>query len=254
MPIAKNTTSPELKDLPKWKKLADSGIEIVLKRFIGDQEVVSRQELVTIFSKGDKTIQRYIKDGMPQHKKSSRAFQIFNLSEAIAWRDKTIDKTMSIKTSKPSTTDIEVDVENQDDNDNESLVLKSDVERKLKADADDSELKVKLNEIKLAEAEGRVVDANDLDRAMSELAIVHKTDKIHDENLLPVLLENKDAGEIKKILQDHNKERLKMLDKIVNKEFKSAETLYDIVEATLHQMKDGVEPESIIKRINGSLV
>lgn len=250
MVIAKNTDPSELKELPKWKKLEASGVKIVLKRFIGDKEVISRQELASILNKGDKTIQRYIKDGMPQHEKASRAFQVFNLSEVIAWRDKTIDKTMSIKTSKPQTTNIEVDTENQDD----ELILTDDLSRKLKADADDAELKVKLNTIKLALAEGEVVDANDLDRAMSELAIVHKTDKIHDENLLPVLLENKDAGEIKKILQDHNKERLKMLDKIVNREFKSMETLHDIVEATLHQMKEGVEPESIIKRINGSLI
>ena len=89
---------------------------------------------------------------------------------------------------------------------------------------------------------------------MSELAVVHKTDKIHDENLLPILLENKNAGEIRSLLQEHNFERLEMLDKIVNKEFKSAETMYDIIEAVLQNLKSGTEPESIIKRINGSLI
>ena len=249
MAIAKSTTTSEIKELQKWKKIEDSGLGIVLKRFINNQEVVSRQELIEIWGKSAKTIQRYIKDGMPQHSNSTRAFQFFNLEEAEAWRNKSIDKVMSIKTLRP-TTDITVDINNE----NQDETPKGDLERKLKADADDAELKVRLNTIKLAEAEGRVVDANDLDRAMSELAIVHKTDKIHDENLLPIILENKDAGEIKTLLQEHNFERLEMLDKIVNKEFRSMETMYDIVEVVLHQLKDGVEPESLVKRLKGSLV
>lgn len=246
MVLAKNTSEEEIKELSKWKKVENTGTTVTLKRFIENREVISKTELMKLWGKSTKTIQRYISDNMPIHEKSSRAFQIFDIEKVVSWRDGNIDKTMSIKTSALG----EIEKSSKD----LSADKTSDIERKLKADADDAELKVKLNTIKLAEAEGRVVDANDLDRAMSELAIVHKTDKIHDENLLPVILENKDAGEIKTLLQDHNHERLAMLDKIINKEFKSKETMYDIVEATLHQLKDGVEPESIVKRIKGSLI
>jgi len=253
MQLAKSTSDLELKELPRWKKIAENNVKIYLKRFIKNKEVVSRQELVDIWGKSVKTIQRYIKDGMPIHPESTRVFQFFNLEEVTTWRDRSIDKVMSQKTAKPSTTEIEVNIDVESDGD-ESLVALDDMSRKLKADADDAELKVKLNTIKLAEAEGRVVDANDLDRAMGELATVHKTDKIHDENLLPILLENKNAGEIKKLLQEHNFERLEMLDKIVNREFKSVETMYDVVEVVLQQLRDGVEPESLVKRLKGSLV
>lgn len=247
MTIAKNTSS-DLKELPKWKKIEEAGAQLTLKRFIGDREVISKSELITEdrLDVSAKTVQRNVAKGMPVHPCSIKQFQVFDWIEVLAWVDGTVDKIMSAKTKKPKSSETEVDID--DDS------VRTDMERKTKADADDSELKVKLNEIKLAEAEGRVVDADDLDRSMSELAIVHKTDKIHDENLLPILLENKDAGEIKKLLQEHNFERLEMLDKIVNKEFKSEETMYDIVEVMLQKLKEGVEPESLIKRLNGSLI
>jgi len=251
MLLAKNNSELELKELPKWKKIATGNISIILKRFISNKEVVSKQELVELWGKSAKTIQRYVEKGMPVHPSSTRAFQVFELEEAKVWRDKSVDKVMSLKTEKPKSREIEVDAETDSEDD---AVEQNDLLRKLKADADSAELKVQLETIKLAEAENRVVDANDLDRSMSELAIVHKTDKIHDENLLPILLENKDAGEIKMLLQEHNFERLDMLDKIVNREFKSKETMYDIVEVVLQKLKDGVEPESLVKRLNGSLV
>ncbi len=212
-------------------------------------KVVLKTELADILNVKARQIGNYIKKGMPVHSVGKRNAQSFDVEVCKKWKNKNIDKIMSIKTTKPKKTNIEVPT----DADHEGEE-KDDLSRKIKADADKAELGVKLDTIKLAEAEGRVVDANDLDRAMSELAIVHKTDKIQDENLFPVLLENKNAGEIKALLQEHNFERLEMLDKIINKEFKSEETMYDIVEVILQQLKDGVEPESLIKRIKGSLV
>jgi len=249
MALAKNIE--DVKELHKWKKIEDTGVKLELKRFVDGREVVSKTELIKLLKTSAKTVQRYISKNMPVHEKSIRAFQFFDIKEVMAWRDKSVDKVMSSKTAKPTDMDVEEDTELDEDG---NPVKLNDMLRKLKADADKAELGVKLDTLKLAEAEGRVVDASDLDRAMSELAIVHKTDKIHDENLLPILLENKDAGEIKKLLQEHNFERLDMLDKIVNKEFKSVETMYDVVEAVLQQLKDGIEPESLVKRLKGSLV
>jgi len=243
MAVAKN--SEDIAEISKWKKLEESGIEITLKRFIGNEEVVSRQELITLWNKSDKTIQRNVKDGMPTHEASSSRFQIFPLKRAEKWRDGNIDKVFSAKTDKL------VDIPQQEDR--EDLELKTDMERKLKAEANTAETRDEAEKLKLEILKKTVIDANDLDRAMSELAIVHKTDKIQDENLLPVLLENKNAGEIKKLLQEHNKKRLEMLDKLVNKEFQSENTLYDIVEVILQQLKEGKEPWSLIKRINGTI-
>ena len=251
MVYAKNGTEDELKELSKWKKLEESGAKIVLKRFINDKEVISKQELMLHMGKNKRTVERYIKDGMPKSELSTQRFQIFNIKDCESWRDGNIDKTMAMKTDRLISQENIDSASNEDEDD---VKVKSDMERKLKADADDSELKVKLNELKLAEAEGRVVDADDLDKAMAEQAIIHKTDKTNDEKILPILLENKSASEIYEILHEHQQERLGMLDSLINKTFKSDETLFDIVEVILRKLKDGTEPESIIKRVNGSLI
>ena len=217
--------------------------------------IVQKKELADVLEVKIRQIGNYIKRGMPISSTGKRGVQNFETEICKNWKVKNIDKVMSTKTklykqSKSTEIEIEIDEKNTDEDEE----VKCDLERKLKADADSAVIKVKLDNLKLAEAEGRVVDANDLDKSMSELAIVHKTDKINDENVLPILLANKTASEIKKQLQKFNTKRLEELDKLINREFKSVETLYDIVEVVLCQLKEGIEPESLIKRIKGSLI
>jgi len=222
-------------------------------------KTVFKQELAEALGIKIRQVGNYIKQGMPIHSTGKRNVQMFDVEECLKWQDKSVNKEFSAKNLTPAKVDrlIDIDKSKREENQIEDKEVAADdindMLRKLKADADRAETESELAKLKLSLQSGLLVDANDLDRAMSELAIVHKTDKIHDENLLPVILENKDAGEIKLLLQEHNHDRLAMLDKIVNKQFKSEETLYEIVEAILHQLKDGIEPESLIKRINGNL-
>jgi phage terminase Nu1 subunit (DNA packaging protein) len=216
-----------------------------------------KKELAEILGVKIRQIGNYIKQGMPIHSTGKRNAQIFDIEACRKWQHKSVNKEFSSKTLTPAKVDklIEVTKGSQEENqEDENVDQQNDMLRKLKADADRAETESDLAKVKLSVQRGMLVDANDLDRAMSELAIVHKTDKIHDENLLPVILENKNAGEIKLLLQEHNHDRLAMLDKIINKEFESNETLYEIVEAILHQLKKGIEPDSLIKRINGRLL
>ena len=216
-------------------------------------KVVTKKELAEALGIKLRQIANYVKDGMPIHSTGARNAQLFDIGQCKKWRLKNIDKTMAIKTELKRKSEEENDQrEKEYEGDEESQ--KNDLLRKLRADADDAELKVKLNEIKLAEAEGRLVDADDLDKAMSEQAIIHKTDKTNDEKILPILLENRSSGEIAEILHEHNQERLNGLDKLINKVFDSEETLHEVIEEVLRRLKDGVEPSTLIKRINGSLI
>ena len=224
-----------------------------------NQEIVDKKELAEILNVKIRQIGNYTKKGMPIHGVGKRNAQSFNKAKCIKWRDENINQAMASKTSTAkmlnetikadsnNTKEIEVKIYEEPDD------VAYNVAKKLKLEVSVLETKDKHEKLKLALARGEVVNAEDLDRSMSELAIVHRTDKIHDENLLPTLLEHKDAGEIKILLQDHNFERLKMLDGIINKEFKSKETLYDITEAVLNQLKSGVEFDIIIKRVNGDI-
>jgi len=208
-----------------------------------------KKELAEALGVKIRQIGNYIKRGMPIHSTGKRNVQKFDIEVCKKWKDRNIDKLMSIKTDNSQQR-----AEKEDTSAKDSGELKGDLARKLKADADSAVIKVQLDDLKLAEAEGRVVDANDLDRSMAEQAVVHKTDKINDENILPIMLANKSATEIKKKLQTHNKKSHEELDKLIHKEFSSKETLYDIVSVVLEQLKNGVEPSSIIKRVKGSLV
>ena len=221
-------------------------------------KIVAKAELAQALKVKIRQLGNYVKQGMPIHSVGKRNKQMFNVDVCLEWQRNNIDKTMSMKSKSnlsikrvlketKETKEVEVDIERKDNRD----LQVNDALRKLKAEADDAELKVKLNEIKLAEAEGRVVDANDLDKAMAEQAIMHKTDKINDENLLPILLENKSKDEIKKILIEHNSERLKMLDALIKKEFETPTTLYEVVEVVLQKLSKKTTLDEIIKALEG---
>jgi phage terminase Nu1 subunit (DNA packaging protein) len=212
---------------------------------MSNKKIVDKAELAKALNIKARQISNYVKQGMPVHSVGKRNKQSFDVDICLEWQRNNINKTMSMKTKPIIPKETEINIENEESKPTQL----NDALRKLKAEADDAELKVKLNEIKLAEAEGRVVDANDLDKAMAEQAIMHKTDKINDENLLPILLENKSKDEIKKLLIEHNSERLKMLDALIKKEFEAPTTLYEIVEVVLQKLSKKTPPDEIIKAL-----
>lgn len=206
---------------------------------------IPKTELAEALGVKIRQIGNYVKDGMPIHSVGKRNAQMFDLKACQIWRSKNIDKGMSAKTEQKKTK-ISPDDETLAE---EEVRQRSDLSRKYTAEADSAELKVKLEGIKLAEAEGRLVDADDLDKAMSEQAIMHKTDKTNDEKILPILLENKSSGEIATLLHEHQQERLEMLDKLINKKFESTASLFDIIEQALELLSYDIEPDEIIKRM-----
>ena len=245
MIFAKNDSELELKELPKWKKIAESGVSISLKRFIDGREVVSRQELESVFNKGQKTIQRYIKDGMPIHPASSRSLQIFDLEECISWRDKSVDKTQSIKTERLTG---EPDASFDDDSDEERP--KADMERKLKADADKAEEDAIIARLKREKEEGSLISSQDLDISQAELATVYQTTYVNDKKLLPLQLFGKSKDEMRTYLDSHYSKRMEDLDMLIHKEFPDCdESVYEVMSAVLDGMQNGISPSDIVKKI-----
>ncbi len=110
--------------------------------------------------------------------------------------------------------------------------------------------KLKLAEIKIKKENDVLIDAEDVDRAMSEQAVLYESSKKNDEKILPVLLENRSRDEIAKLLYAHNMKDSKSKHKLVNKVFKSSESFYDIAQVIFDAMTDGVGPEDIIENIS----
>jgi len=111
-----------------------------------------------------------------------------------------------------------------------------------------------IQEIKKDTEQGLLVKAENLDRAMSELAIIHKTDMINQEQVLPTILEGKNSNEILEELRQINFDRLEFLSKIIKKGakwFKDDDySLYEVVQDILNAVNNGKTFKELKKCLN----
>jgi phage terminase Nu1 subunit (DNA packaging protein) len=215
-------------------------IQIEEKYILENREVVSSKYLQQIWGVTDKTIRNYISQGMPYLiEQSSSRFKIFDLIECITWRMETINMSKSNvskvqqRESEKETTESEVFEANR---------------KKIIADANKAEFDAKSAEIKYKNLSGELISIDDVDKAMAEQAVLHKTDLLNAEKVLPIILENKDKTEIANILRDNTQQRLDDLDKLIKREFKCEETLYEVIDEVINQLHHK-EPVEIINKI-----
>lgn len=215
-------------------------IKIEEKYLFDNREIVSSKYLQQIWGVTDKTIRNYLIQGMPYLiQESSSRFKIFDLIECITWRMETINLSksnvskMQQKESETETTESEVFEANR---------------RKIIADARKAEADANSAELKFKNLNGELISIDDIDKAMAEQAVLHKTDLLNAEKVLPIVLENKTKAEIANILKTNNQKRLDELDKLIKKEFKCEETLYEIIEVVIDNLQTK-EPDEIINKI-----
>jgi phage terminase Nu1 subunit (DNA packaging protein) len=230
-------------DKQRWDSFIKQNPKIKIhteeKYLIDSREVVSSNYLQQIWGVTDKTIRNYISQGMPVSKFSSSRFKIFDLIECISWRMATIDMSKS-NVSK-------VQQKESQEETQESIVFEAN-RRKIIADADKAEAEAKISQMKEKNMAGELISIEDIDKAMAEQAVLHKTDIVNSEKIFPNLLENLEKSEIVKILKDQNQQRLESLDALIKKEFKCEETLYEVIIEVLEKLKEE-EPIDIINKI-----
>ncbi len=222
-----------IKQNPKIK------IKIEEKYLVDNREVVSSKYLQQIWGVTDKTIRNYITQGMPFLEESSSRFKIFDLIECVTWRMETINLAKS-NVSK-------VQQKESEKESTESEVFEAN-RQKILADAKKAMFDADSAEIKYKTLKGELISIEDIDKAMAEQAVLHKTDLLNGEKVLPIMLENKDKAEIANILKENNQQRLDDLDKLINKEFKCEETLYEVVQEVIEQLHTK-EPDELINKI-----
>ena len=235
-------------ELRNWEKLATvtKGMVLDAQIFLNDRRLVSRRDLRRVWNCSDETLKGYAKRGLPKHELSSTNFSVYDLRSSEEWRTANVDPKAGGALRKSR---------QEFDPEDENSEVDVDID-KISYDEADRRKKItdlKLSMLKVAEAEGRLVPADDLDKAMAEQAIMHKTDKLNDEKVLPLLLEGKSASEIATLLYEHNQERLAQYDKLINTEFTTTATLYDIVEAVLQALAEGISPDQIVEAVNASV-
>lgn len=235
------------------------GIEV--RYYLKDRWIGTKQDLAKVFGlKSIRSIQRNIDSGMPEHEESSEKLRLFDIENCIQWKKRNVNLEQSKRTKKNQADEDEEGKEFSDEEEQNIVDSLTDKQlakiiennaylRKIVGDADKSVEEAARSKLKRQNEEGELVDADDLDKAMAELAVMHKTDRTNDEKILPILLEQKTSQEISALLYEHNKDRLDLLSKIIKKEFDCEETLYDIIEEVLLLQEKGFSDKDIINKL-----
>ena len=99
----------------KWGKLS-ADIKTETTRYYKQKIVVSKADLERLWNVSPKTIQRYIKDGMPKCEELSRRnFQIFYKEECEEWKNENIDKKQSNRVNKSKSSNVDASSDNDDE-------------------------------------------------------------------------------------------------------------------------------------------
>ena len=221
---------------------------------------VNTKFLCAFFSKSEKQIGRWKKDGFPIAKKPKELTfrgDVFNLQEAQDWVKYNIDKQKSQATQKNK--EIEIDdiseeevleqLANVDQRLLKKLISMDVTLKKTVADANKAEEEAQISKLKRQQLEESLIDADDVDKALYEQAIMHKTKLDNDEKILPILLEMKTQEEIEHILHEHNSDHLDLLDRQIEQKFKNDNSNYDVFNQVLESRRKGVTPNQLIKII-----
>lgn len=231
-------------DKENWEKYIrnnpTNNISIEEKYLINNREVVSAKYLQQIWGVSDRTIRNYIDQKMPfLEEHSTGRFKIFDLLECFTWRMNNIDMAKSNVSN--------IQQKEAEKSDTEALVSKANRD-KIIADAKKATHEANIAEIKEKTAIGELISIEDVDKVTAEQAVLHKTDIINAEKILPTELENLSRGEIAQCLKKFNQDRLDNLDKLIQKDFDCDETLYEIIQEALNMLHKK-SPKQIIEKI-----
>ena len=207
---------------------------------------VTTKFLSTYFSKTEKQVGRWKSDGMPvavKPKELKIRGDVFHLDECIKWVSENINPSKSRATARRGK---EVDID--------AMMNEANLEELDDLTFDEADRRKKIEDLKLAKLkrekeEGLLIEADDVDKALYEQAIMHRTKLDNDEKILPILLENKTQEEIAYIYHEHNNDHLEMLDSQLEPRIKKDPSNYDIFHKVLEARMKKATPKQIIEAI-----
>ena len=136
-----------------------------------------------------------------------KGIKYYNILKLFKLHEENINKTKSNATIQKRSTQKDKNI----DFDDIENVDKEEADRLLQIE------RVKIERLKYAELSGKLIPAEDTDKAMAELGALHLSQYQSDLKILPVILENKSKQEIIKILDEHFESRILDMERIVMK-------------------------------------
>lgn len=197
------------KESRNLKKVVDAFPELDIRQcetfMVGSKVLVTEKFLSDFFGVSGRAVRLWREKGLPLDPITVHNLNLYNLIDVIKWNlDNVKDGKSSIILNK-QTTGV-VDESNVDLKD----ASKDEADRRLQIQ------KVLNEEIKHKELTGKLIPAEDTDKALAEIGAVHIAQYRGDLKLLPMLLENKPKHEITKLLDEHYASRIEDMHKIVN--------------------------------------
>lgn len=225
-----------------------------IESFIADGELyITATFLSTYWGVTTRQITSYVKDGLAKSDKSiagAGGVALFNLSEAIEWRNSTIrlDKAKSTEKGKQKAVEIPKSIDSPslsqgDVFEDEGIRPYND------SDAMEKHYKANLAQAKYEEQIGNLVSIDEADRAGAEQAMIHKSWINQLEAILPTLVEKKTSGECRDIIIRHNQEYKDQLEKMANKIVKGHPSLWEAVNVIREEFASGATMIKIIDRL-----
>lgn len=206
--------------LKNFKKAYPDGELLTKETFIYDGVLLITEDgLASFFGVTVRQILNLKKAGMQTHRASTKGAKVYDIIYVIKWWEshkKKILPSQFVTDSKEDDRPIEEQTEEE-------------LDRKLKVE------KVKIERLKHSELAGKLVKAEDLDRAMAEQGVLHRTYYMDDLELLPVALDGMDKDEISAFLDEHYSSRIENASSFINKLFKTPDHFYKKIMGFLNE-------------------
>jgi len=195
------------KESRNLKKVQDAFPELDIRQtecfMVGAKVLVTEKFLSDFYGVSGRTIRLWREKGLPLDPITVHNLNLYNLIDVINWQIENVKGKSSIIKQTQRDFDDESDLDL-------SEVSKDEADRRLQIQ------KVLNEEIKHKELTGKLIPAEDTDKALAEIGAVHVAQYRGDLKLLPMLLENKPKHEITKILDEHYASRIEDMHKITN--------------------------------------
>ena len=197
------------KESRNLKKVVDAFPELDIRQcetfMVGSKVLVTEKFLSDFFGVSGRAVRLWREKGLPLDPITVHNLNLYNLIDVIKWNlDNVKDGKSSIILSKQTTNTVDESKVDLKD------ASKDEADRRLQIQ------KVLNEEIKHKELTGKLIPAEDTDKALAEIGAVHIAQYRGDLKLLPMLLENKPKHEITKLLDEHYASRIEDMNKIAN--------------------------------------
>lgn len=234
-----------------WERIGKTyNVTTEIVRYIEGRRVVSSEELCDLWGIAIPTLRDYVsKKKMPKHECSEERFVVYDLAEVIAWRNENITPNHGNGILLSRKNELLGLIPEMGDEDGQPT-RKVDSLRKAAADADRAEEEALIATLKRKQLEESLIDADDLDIALAELATVYQTTYSNDKKILPVQLKGKTDGEIRKYLDEYYENRMSDLNRLINKSFPNGKaSMYEIISVVLERLDEGYTPDELLGKI-----